>query len=554
MKGHRPCEHATPTCSPGLLMLLTPHNPQLLQPPGLEIASAFVGRLALNVAVTSLTCALQLEDVLVTVRPSSGAPGRQAAPLAPTAHQLDVADAGAAGADGAASGLCGPGIDDGVRLVAAGVETLLQRLSVTVTRLTVRVEGQQAAAAEGGSGAPVATLSCAQISYSAVPSAPEQTAQPQHPGCPATATARRLAFGGLSLAVQQEGLPLLLPLSGEAEVTVTWPLDGLPGSAPHVSAAVSLEAGQLQLRPPDVVALLSLGRSYSAASAQARLLLEQQQQQAGAVAAVGRPAAAPAQQWQAAVEQQLAAAAGHASFLDDLMLPGFPEAAVQDALVESAASVTGQVRAGRAARTLHECAARLLPPQHRCCCRHAATIPQETLALLPCRRSWTSFSTPRACWARCRRPSPPPCRPACMPVQRQAPAPCRAAPPAASTAVQPAREWGRQAAATWAASSRCTTWRPAYARCALGGHMLCGVRWCRGPCCVPCCMSRTARVTTNIRLLHLSVCRRAPHGASAGAAPSPSPPSPSHCCTPRRRAAPASILRRAWWPRRWTCR
>lgn len=303
-----------------------------------------VGRLALSVAVTSLTCALQLEDVLVTVRPSSGT--STAAQLAPLASQPDMADAVSVGPNGAAGGSAGPGIDDGVRLVAAGVETLLQRLSVTVTRLTIRVEGEQAAAAgAGGSGGAVATLSCAQICYGAAPGSPEPEAAPQlqRPGCPAAATARRLAFSGLSLGVQQGGPLLLAPLSGEAEVTVTWPLDGMPGHSPHVAVAASLEAVQLQLRPPDVVALLSLARGYSAASARALLLLEQQQ--AGA-AAGGQLAAAAQQQWQAAVGQQLGTAAGHASFLDDLMLPGFPEAAVHDALVEGAAGITGQVGAG----------------------------------------------------------------------------------------------------------------------------------------------------------------------------------------------------------------
>ena len=332
--------------APAWLMIASSSNCLPPQPPGLEFASAFVGRLALSVAVTSLTCSLQLEDVLLVVRSSSGSASQQVTPLAPAAQPVDLPDAAAAGMEGGASRVGGPGIDDGVRLVAAGVETLLQRLSVTVTRLTVRVEGRQAAASEDSSDAAVATLSCAQVLYGAAPSAPEPEHAPQleHSSCTAAATARRLAFSGLSLAVQQEGPPLLAPLSGEAEVTVTWPLDGMPGHAPHVSVAASLEAVQLQLHPPDVVALLSLARAYATASAQARLLLEQQQ--AGVMAAVGRPAAAVQQQQrQTAVRQQLVTPAGHTSFLDDLMLPGFPEEAVQDALVESAAGITGQVRA-----------------------------------------------------------------------------------------------------------------------------------------------------------------------------------------------------------------
>lgn len=137
------------------------------QPPGLEIVSGYAGRLRLDLAVTSLTCSVALEDVLVTVRPAQQAAAPQqsrgagaSASAAAMAGVPGVADQTAAAAASAAAGMFG--IDEGVRLVAAGVETLLQRMTVTVSRLSVRAELEPAA----GPGC-AATLSCAQLSYGA---------------------------------------------------------------------------------------------------------------------------------------------------------------------------------------------------------------------------------------------------------------------------------------------------------------------------------------------------------------------------------------------------
>ena len=139
-----------------------------MQPPGLDVVSGYIGRLALDLAVTSLTCAVQLEDVLLTVRPGNGGAG-PSANLDTEGQQVP-----AEGQEGIGSGLAEVGMDDGLRLVAAGVETLLQRMTVTVNRLSVRVEG-----AADGSAAAAACMSCAQLTYGLAAARPNQEQQQQ---------------------------------------------------------------------------------------------------------------------------------------------------------------------------------------------------------------------------------------------------------------------------------------------------------------------------------------------------------------------------------------
>ncbi len=120
--------------------------------------SGYVGRLALELAVTSLTCTVQLENVLLTVRPAH----RPAACVDPVAagDLAGVEQQEAAGCDAPAA----IGLDDGVRVVAAGLETLLQRMTVNVSRLSVRLEGAPGV---------VACISCAQADYGTAAPAPD---------------------------------------------------------------------------------------------------------------------------------------------------------------------------------------------------------------------------------------------------------------------------------------------------------------------------------------------------------------------------------------------
>lgn len=324
--------------------------------------SGYIGRLVLELAVTSLTCAVQLTDVLLTVRPSGGG---GSAPAPSAAAQDQPASEG--GSAGGAAGLGGFGIDDGVRLVAAGVETLLQRMTVSISGLSIRVEVAP--------GSTAASLSCAQVTYGAVeldqqvrflpvllyrnmtewllqwaapatvpskwmslrvplsPSLPNALLLllplPLPQDCHAASTARRIVFSALSLAALEGGPPLVAPLGGQIDIAVRWPLEQRPGHQPHVSVAATLDPVVAQLRPPDVTSLLTMGRSFAAA-------WEQSEQ----AACSAPPAALPVLQQHLQQHHQQGQSS---SLIEDLMLPGC-EGLVQEALLESAASITGQVR------------------------------------------------------------------------------------------------------------------------------------------------------------------------------------------------------------------
>ena len=140
----------------------------------MQLVSGYVGRLQLDVAVTTLTCAVRLEDVLLTVRPCPGGGAPTAAPAADaTAAEGSPLPEPEPAARATTGGGLGFGIEDGLRLVTAGVEMLLQRMTVAVDRLSVRVEAPAAASATATTAAAAAAegfaavLSCAQISWGA---------------------------------------------------------------------------------------------------------------------------------------------------------------------------------------------------------------------------------------------------------------------------------------------------------------------------------------------------------------------------------------------------
>lgn len=83
-------------------------------PPGLEIVSGYIGRLRLDLALTSLTCGLTLEDVLITVRPGRG--GGSGGDGAGGAGAGAQSTAAVGSGDAPPSGPAGFGIDEGVRL------------------------------------------------------------------------------------------------------------------------------------------------------------------------------------------------------------------------------------------------------------------------------------------------------------------------------------------------------------------------------------------------------------------------------------------------------
>lgn len=130
--------------------------------------SGYIGRLAFDLAVTSLTCTVTLEDVLVTVRPSDHAHSNisSACDADPEVSSADLLRTSGGSASASRSG-----IDDGLRLVAAGVETLLQRMTVTLNRLSVRFEDSSASRCDG------ACLTFGQLCYGATAAVREQEQQ-----------------------------------------------------------------------------------------------------------------------------------------------------------------------------------------------------------------------------------------------------------------------------------------------------------------------------------------------------------------------------------------
>ena len=134
-----------------------------------------------------------------------------------------------------------------------------------------------------------------------------------------------MGFSGLSLATLEGGPPLVAPLCGQVDIAVTWPVDRRPGHQPHVSVAATLEPVAAQLHPPDVVSLLTMARSFAAAR-------EQSEQAACRAPRATLPV----------IQQRRQQQGQSSSFIEDLMLPGC-EGLVQEALLESAASITGQV-------------------------------------------------------------------------------------------------------------------------------------------------------------------------------------------------------------------
>jgi hypothetical protein len=263
------------------------------------------------------------------------------------------------GAEAAAAGL-----DDGLRLVTAGVESMLQRMTVTLNRISIRLDG----ASEGGAPASM-SLSCQQLVYGAAPAAQDAHTQVCHTDCPplrllsftwqphgrifyfvmhgggvafwlqdcaTLSTARHVHLSSVCLTAGQGDATLVAPFNADVHISASWPLDAHAAHEAHVRVMLSLEALQLQLRPSDIAMLWQLMRQYTS---QAKLAGHSQPEPAqpcysptfaAASAATGSVSAPPA--------------AGHASasFLEDMMLPGC-EATLHAAVLESMADVSGQV-------------------------------------------------------------------------------------------------------------------------------------------------------------------------------------------------------------------
>ena len=294
-----------------------------------EATAGFVGSVVLRLplaSLASLSCQVELSDVLLTLRPSAATP----APAWPAS-----AAAAAGPGDGAAWPAAEPGQQDvavaeGIRIVAAGLEAMLHRLRASISRLAVRLEVPLAAGSGSGGdgGGPtavhVATLQLDQLDYRPAAEAEEGVGSGTEPDGGGVRVHKSIAFSGLTLQLQPaaatvagaatlaaEPLPPVLSgkgggATGALGVEVAWQLDG----SCSVAATADLEPLHLQLWPAHLAALASM----------AVALRQQPAAEAVAAAAARQPPAAMA--LAAPPHSTLAKVPwGAQSLLDSLLLP-----------------------------------------------------------------------------------------------------------------------------------------------------------------------------------------------------------------------------------------
>lgn len=115
-----------------------------------EFTAAFVGSVAAVLPLAALyseACTVRLDEVFLTLRPKPPAAAVGAAPPAGAAD-----GGGAAGGAAAAEWQGETAVSEGVKLIAGGLEALLQRLRVTASRVVLRLEIPAAAGGSSGGG------------------------------------------------------------------------------------------------------------------------------------------------------------------------------------------------------------------------------------------------------------------------------------------------------------------------------------------------------------------------------------------------------------------
>jgi hypothetical protein len=357
-----------------------------------EVTAAFVGSVAAVIPLAALcseSCTVKLDEVFLTLRPKPPA-ALQAAASAAAAEPYAAQGAGqgrsssspapfpGAAAAGAASG---PGdwqgesaVAEGVKLIAGGLEALLQRMRVSASRVVLRLEVPAAAAAGGEGSVPgchVVALSLAQADYCGVGGGLEAGGASDG----AVRVAKSLRFSGLTLELQplaaqlpttpspsppaqqqqQQQLPSAsapLPTcsllssangngcGGAVEVRLSWGLR--PHSRPRISVSAQLDPFQLHLRPEDVLTVATV------AAAAAQLPARAAPAAAGAAAAPAGAGAGAYQQpqlRQTLLLDQHLHPPGSRSLIEGLMLPDC-EGVVVEALAGAAAAGSPRARGG----------------------------------------------------------------------------------------------------------------------------------------------------------------------------------------------------------------
>lgn len=338
-----------------------------------EVTAAFVGTVAAAVPLAALysdSCVVRLDEVFLTLRPRTAAPPPAAKPPGAEHQPVPGSPSGAAAGGAGASEAAGESaVAEGVKLIAGGLEALLQRMRVAATRMVLRLELPAGEAGPQGA-CHVVTLSLGQVEYcgssSGLPGAPDgaEAAGEQAPA--AVRVTKSLSFSGLTLELQpvQARAPepaeacLLLGAgaegsaagcSGVVDVQLAWGLR--PHARPHISLAAQLDPLQVQLRPQDVLALAAVAAAAARLPGAFAAAAAQPERQAAPAPPMGVPSA---------LEHP-----GSRSFIEGLMLPDC-EGLVAEALQTpplgrgGADSITGQVglpRPGAAASLHRQCAA-----------------------------------------------------------------------------------------------------------------------------------------------------------------------------------------------------
>ncbi|KAK9789541.1 hypothetical protein WJX73_002535 [Symbiochloris irregularis] len=273
-----------------------------------EVTAGYVGCLRINIPLTSLysePCSLDVDDVVITLVPK--AQSSTAAHNQGSASFSDAAAAGSAGdaATGAESSALQMGIMEGRQAIANSIDSLLQRLKVTASRVTVRLEVpcQQTVAlvvvrldhlcySAGTATAPAASLQ-KDITFAGLTaelysnaeddSAPEQ---PEVTSSDVTTSTSALQGDELEKAGQSDGDVLVQDsrhiiicsrdgagASGQMQLTLTQSHSDNP--KPSIKAALTMQPLQVQLHAEHLLLLMRLGSIFSAAAESSQALSTQ---------------------------------------------------------------------------------------------------------------------------------------------------------------------------------------------------------------------------------------------------------------------------------------
>ncbi|KAK9805512.1 hypothetical protein WJX72_002557 [[Myrmecia] bisecta] len=215
-----------------------------------EITAGYVGSVKATIPITSLhsdSCTAELDEVLITVKARMAAATAQ--PSGHSAEPAELAGAASSAFEVDDLGLGGPAtITDGVKLIAGGIEKVLQQLQLKAHRIAVRVELPNPNGREGP--AALVVLRLEHFSYAGESSPPLQAPIPVGQAA-SLQLLKVISFEGLTVELFED--------VQEAAET-----DGLLGQLEEALTTQSmLETGEL---PPYALDDFAIGETASTAS------------------------------------------------------------------------------------------------------------------------------------------------------------------------------------------------------------------------------------------------------------------------------------------------